>query len=299
MAQIPDTTAHKAGFVNIIGKPNVGKSTLMNRLVGAKLSSITPKVQTTRQRIMGIINRDNCQIVYSDTPGIIQPDYALQKSMMRYVSASLDDADIILFLVEPDEPFREELHKRVLEKAEGKILLVMNKIDRLPDPASIQPALEKWRSAWAFTDAVPVSALHGTNIDRLLQVVLIHLPEHPPYFPKDQLSDKSERFFAAEIIREKIFLNYKQEIPYSTEVAVTEFKEEEDIIRIRAEIFVERNSQKGILIGKGGLAMKNVGSEARKDLESFFNKKVFLATYVRVDKDWRSSRSKLNKFGYL
>lgn len=288
---------HKAGFVNIIGKPNVGKSTLMNRLTGERLSIITSKAQTTRHRILGILNGEHFQIVYSDTPGILMPKYELHKSMMQQVRGSVEDADIILLVVEFMRPVRSEELQQVLAKANAKIILVLNKID-LGSDEEVRQELERWEKAWKFDDFVPVSATRGTNVDRLFDKVLGLLPEHPPYFPKDQLTNKPERFFAAEIIREKIFLQYSQEIPYATEVAVTEFRESEDIIRMKAEIFVERESQKGILIGKGGESLKKVGILARKDLEKFFGKQVYLEQHVRVEKNWRTKKNSLTKFGY-
>ena len=295
---------HKAGFVNILGKPNVGKSTLMNALVGERLSIITSKAQTTRHRIMGIINSENFQIVYSDTPGIIKPAYELQKSMMRFISNSIEDADIILFLVDiskniptPDQhPDFFGILKKIKE-AGTPYFILLNKIDLLNKPEILEK-VEGWRNAVTANEIIPVSALNSKNLDTLFDLIVRYLPVHPPYFPKDEITDKPERFFAAEIIREKIFLNYQKEIPYSTEVAITEFKEEEDIIRMRAEIFVERKSQRGIIIGKGGESIKQVGIQARKDLEAFFDKQVYLEQFVKVEPDWRKKSSKLNKFGY-
>jgi GTP-binding protein Era len=289
---------HQAGFVNILGKPNVGKSTLMNRLMGQKLSIITSKAQTTRHRILGILNGENYQIVISDTPGIIRPAYELQKSMMQFVRLSIEDADILLLMVEAGERFDEEMYGRLLNKAEGKRILIINKIDRYDDPEGIEPLIDYWQNLLPSEEIIAVSALQGTHVDRILPAILKHLPEHPAYYPKDQLSDKPERFFASEIIREKIFQTYHKEIPYSTEVVITEFREDETIIRMRAEIYVERNSQKGIIIGKGGGALKKVGTHARKDLETFFGKQVYLETYVKVEKDWRNKPRKLSRFGY-
>ena len=291
-------STHKAGFVNIVGKPNVGKSTLMNQLIGEKLSIITSKAQTTRHRILGILNGENFQIVCSDTPGIIKPIYELQKSMMQFVRLSIEDADILLLMIEAGDKFNKEAHGKVLKKTPGKRILLINKIDKLKNPDQLDQIVTSWEKAFTFDAIFPISALHGTHIDRVFQAVLDHLPVHPPYYPKDQLSDKPERFFAAEIIREKIFLLYKQEIPYSTEVVITEFKESENIIRMRAEIYVERNSQKGIIIGKGGSALKKVGIKARHDMETFFGKQVHLETFVKVEKDWRSKSQKLTRFGY-
>jgi len=292
------TGVHKAGFVNIIGKPNVGKSTLMNRLMGEKISIITSKAQTTRHRILGILNGEDYQIVLSDTPGIIRPAYELQKSMMQHVRISVEDADILLLMIEAGEHFDEEMHGQLLKKAQGKRILIINKIDRFENPDEVEKLTAVWEKTFSWDEIIPVSALQGTNIDQVLPSLLKHLPEHPAYYPKDQLSDKPERFFASEIIREKIFQTYRKEVPYSTEVVITEFKESDDIIRMRAEIYVERNSQKGILIGKAGSALKKVGIEARKDMENFFGKQVHLETFVKVEKDWRSKRQKLTRFGY-
>jgi GTP-binding protein Era len=289
---------HKSGFVNIIGKPNVGKSTLINKLVGENISIITSKAQTTRHRILGILNGEDFQIIYSDTPGILKPQYELHKSMMHYVRLSAEDADVLLLMVEVFENIDKELIDPILKKTEGKIMLLLNKIDLVKDPQEIEDKVAMWRSYRDFDSLIPVSALLGTNLDLVFNDILKHLPVHPPYYPKDQLTDKPERFFAAEIIREKIFQTYKQEVPYATEVIITEFKEEEKIIRMRAEIYVERDSQKGIIIGKGGASLKKVGVEARKDLESFFNKQVFLEQYVKVAKDWRRNKNKLTQFGY-
>ncbi len=291
-------SSHKAGFVNIVGKPNVGKSTLMNQLIGEKLSIISSKAQTTRHRILGILNGDNFQIVFSDTPGIIKPAYTLQKTMMQSVRLSIEDADILLMMIEFGDPFNMELHGKLLKKTPGKRILLINKIDKLKNPDLLDQLVKSWEEAFTFDAIFPISALKGTHIEQVFQTVLEHLPEHPPYYPKDQLTDKPERFFASEIIREKIFLLYKQEIPYSTEVIITEFNESENIIRMRAEIYVERNSQKGIIIGKGGSALKKVGIKARQDMETFFGKQVHLETFVKVEKDWRSKSQKLSRFGY-
>ena len=289
---------HKSGFVNIIGKPNVGKSTLMNKLVGQNVSIITSKAQTTRHRILGILNGKDFQIVYSDNPGILKPQYQLHKSMMRSVRLSVEDADILLLMVEVFENVDKDLLDPILKKTEGKIVLLLNKIDLVKDPKEIEDKIAMWKSYHDFDSIIPVSALKGTNLDPIFRDILNHLPVHPPYYPKDQLTDKPERFFASEIIREKIFRTYKQEVPYATEVVITDFKEEETIIRMRAEIYVERNSQKGILIGKQGASLKKIGTEARKDLEAFFNKQVFLEQYVKVAKDWRRNKNKLTQFGY-
>ncbi|GAA4426393.1 GTPase Era [Pontibacter saemangeumensis] len=289
--------AHKAGFVSIVGKPNVGKSTLMNALVGEKLSIITSKAQTTRHRIMGILNGDDFQIVYSDTPGIIKPQYALHESMMGFVRTSLEDADVILFVTDIYEKHDEEEVISRLRNAEVPVLVLVNKIDQ----AKVQDVKDKiiyWQEKMSPTEVLPISALHGTNTEHLFDRLLHYLPAHPPYFPKDELTDKPERFFVSEMIREKIFLNYKKEIPYSCEVVVEEFREEEDIIRIRAEISVERKSQKGIVIGHKGEALKKVGTQARLDMEEFFQKKIFLDLYVRVNENWRTDQKLLRRFGY-
>ncbi len=288
---------HKAGFVSIVGKPNVGKSTLMNRLVGESLSIISPKAQTTRHRIMGILNTDDYQIVYSDTPGILEPKYALHEAMMNYVRVSLEDADVILLVIEYGERYDPSAHERF--KTLGvPILLLVNKVDKAPK-ADRKQVIEYWKSVLPAKEVIPVSALTGENVDKILPTLLSLLPEHPSYFPKEEFTNRSERFFAAEIIREKIFYNYNQEIPYSTEVGIEDFKDEEKILRIRATLFVERDSQKGILIGKAGSSLKKVGTEARSDMEQFFGKKVFLETHVKVAKDWRKQKDKLRLFGYL
>jgi len=289
---------HKSGFVNIIGKPNVGKSTLMNKLVGENVSIITSKAQTTRHRILGMLNGEDFQIVYSDTPGILKPQYQLHKSMMQFVRLSVEDADVLLLMVEVFEKIDKDLLDPILRKTEGKIILLLNKIDLVKDPKEIEEKISMWKSYKEFDAIIPVSALKGTNLDKVFNEIINHLPIHPPYYPKDQFTDKPERFFASEILREKIFQTYKQEVPYSTEVVISEFKEDEKIIRMRAEIYVERNSQKGILIGKKGAALKKIGTEARKDMETFFGKQVFLEQYVKVEKDWRHKKNKLSQFGY-
>ncbi|CAA9267464.1 MAG: GTP-binding protein Era [uncultured Adhaeribacter sp.] len=288
---------HKAGFVSIIGKPNVGKSTLMNVMVGERLSIITSKAQTTRHRIMGMLNGDDFQIVYSDTPGIIQPKYELHQSMMRFVSASLEDADVILFVTDIYEKYDEEEIIKRLQHTEAKILLLINKIDQSTE-AEVEEKVVYWQDKIKADRIIPISALEKFNVDQVFNSILQYLPEHPPYYDKDELTDKPERFFAAEIIREKIFLNYKKEIPYSCEVIIEEFKEDESIIRMRAEIMVERKSQKGIVIGHQGQMLKKVGTQARQEMEKFFGKQVFLELYVRVQEDWRSNPKALNKFGY-
>lgn len=291
-------STHKAGFVNIVGKPNVGKSTLMNVLIGERLSIISSKAQTTRHRIMGLINDENFQIVFSDTPGMLKPKYELQKSMMGFVNISLEDADVILFvtdLYESEEEIEDIIAK--INQSGVPILLVINKID-LSKEGQLEEVTNYWTERVKADAVIPISALENFNTERILQEILDRLPVHPPYYDKDELTDRPERFFASEIIREKIFLNYKKEIPYSTEVAIEDFYEEETIIRIRAEIYVERDSQKGILIGQGGKALKRVGIQAREELERFFGKKVFLETHVKVEDNWRKNKNKLRRFGY-
>ncbi|MDX5346125.1 MAG: GTPase Era [Hymenobacteraceae bacterium] len=288
---------HKAGFVSIVGKPNVGKSTLMNALVGEKLSIITSKAQTTRHRIMGILNGDDFQIVYSDTPGIIQPQYKLHEQMMNFVHSSLEDADVILFVTDIYEKHDEDDVVQRLKHAQAPVVLLINKIDQATQE-EVEEKTAYWQEKMAPKFMLPISALNNFGVDKVFELILQNLPEHPAYFPKDELTDKPERFFAAEIVREKIFLNYKKEIPYSTEVVIEEFKEDEKIIRIRAEILVERRSQKGIVIGNKGEALKKVGMAARKDMEEFFQKQVHLDLYVRVSENWRSNQTQLNRFGY-
>jgi GTPase len=289
--------AHKAGFVSIIGKPNVGKSTLMNAMIGEKLSIITSKAQTTRHRIMGILNGEDFQIVYSDTPGILEPKYELHKYMMKFVNTSLEDADVVLLVKEVFEKVEdEEIFKR-LRKMQVPIFILLNKVDKA-EQDDILKKLEEWKSVLPAKEIIPISALNNYNVDKVFNLILENLPVHPAYYPKDELTDRPEKFFASEIIREKIFLNYTQEIPYSSQVVIISFKESEDIIRISAEIYVERATQKGILIGKNGESLKKVGIEARKDMEAFFNKKVFLEQFVKVEPDWRKNEQKLRRFGY-
>lgn len=290
-------TLHKAGFVSIVGKPNVGKSTLMNALVGEKLSIITSKAQTTRHRIMGLLNGDDFQIVYSDTPGIIKPQYALQESMMGFVNTSLEDADVILFVTDIYEKHDEADVLKRLKYAQVPIILLINKIDQATEE-EVKEKIAYWQEQMQPTEIMAISALHSVGLSYLFDRLLHYLPQHPPYYPKDELTDKPERFFVSEMIREKIFLNYKKEIPYSTEVVIEEFKEDEEIIRIRAEIMVERLSQKGIIIGKQGAALKKVGTQARTDMEDFFQKKIFLDLYVRVNENWRTDQRQLRRFGY-
>lgn len=290
--------SHKAGFVNIIGSPNVGKSTLMNALVGEKLSIITSKVQTTRHRIMGIVNGEDFQIVYSDTPGIIKPGYRLHESMMKYVRNAFTDADIILFVTDIFEGELED--KAILKKiqnAKVPVLLLINKID-LGDQVKLEERVDYWKSIVENALVIPISALRKFNITGVFDKIMEALPEAPPYFPKDQLTDKPERFFVSEMIREKIFKNYQKEIPYSVSIVIESYKEEEKIIRIRAEIFVIRESQKGIIIGHKGKALKKVGVQARKDIEEFLGKQVYLELYVKVSKDWRNKENSLRRFGY-
>jgi GTP-binding protein Era len=288
---------HKAGFVSIVGKPNVGKSTLMNRLVGENLSIITAKAQTTRHRIMGLLHGEDFQIVYSDTPGLLEPKYELQRAMMNFVNVSLQDADVILMVVDVNEVFDPSLFSR-FKSVTTPILLLINKID-LAKPHAVGAKIQYWTEQLNPRQIIAVSAATGENIDQILPAIIHLIPEHPGYYPKDELTDRSERFFASEIIREKVLLNYEQEIPYSTEVGIESFKEEEAILRIRATLYVERDSQKGILIGRGGSSLKRVGTEARLDLERFFGKKVFLETRVKVADNWRKQQEKLKHFGYL
>jgi GTP-binding protein Era len=292
-------TEFKSGFVSIIGKPNAGKSSLMNVLIGENLSIVTPKAQTTRHRIMGMINTSDMQIVYSDTPGLLEPKYALHEAMMNFVKVSLEDADVVLLVIAwDDQPEAYMIDK--INKLKCPVILLLNKIDLAKEQKEIDEKITYWKTQCpVVTEAIAVSAVKKINTDKILPAVSAKLPVHPPYFPTDDLTDRSERFFAAEIIREKIFMNYEQEIPYSAEVTIESFKEAEDIIRIRALIFVERDSQKGILIGKGGSSLKKVGIEARKDMESFFRKKIHLETHVKVADNWRKERFKLKQFGYF
>jgi GTP-binding protein Era len=289
---------HRSGFVNILGNPNVGKSTIMNALVGEKLSIITPKVQTTRHRIMGIVNGDDFQIVYSDTPGILNPKYKLQESMMSFVNIALTDADVILYVTDvSDAVDKEGDYLGKIKSSNIPVIIAVNKID-LTNQIELEKIVESWHSVFPDSDIIPLSALKGFNLDFLLRSVLAKLPEGAPYFPKDQLTDKFERFFASEIIREKILLNYQKEIPYSVEIEIESFVEEKKITNIRAVIHVARDSQKGIIIGHRGQMLKKVGTEARIDMEDFFGKKVFLEMYVKVSKDWRDKPTMLKKFGY-
>ena len=292
---------HKAGFVSIVGKPNVGKSTLMNQLVGERLSIITAKAQTTRHRIMGILNGTHngqeFQLVYSDTPGIIKPLYKLHESMMSFVRGSIEDADVVLFVTDIFEQHDENDVIERLQKSEVPVLLLINKIDQATQE-QVEEKMAYWKEKFNAQEIIPISALNGFNIDRVFEGLMSRLPQHPPYFPKDELTDKPERFFASEIIREKIFLNYKAEVPYSSEVVVTGFKEKDDIIVIQAEILVERATQRAILLGEGGRMIKKTGIMARMELERFFGKKVYLEQFVKVEPDWRQKDRMLKRLGY-
>jgi GTPase len=290
--------SHRSGFVNILGNPNVGKSTIMNALVGEKLSIITAKAQTTRHRIMGIVNGEDFQIVYSDTPGILKPQYKLQETMMNFVNSALTDADTILYVSDVLEKnaFEGDYIDRITESG-IPVIIALNKVD-LTNQTELEKVVESWHKAFPSSPIIPVSGLKKFNLESLLNAILMKLPEGPPFFPKDQLTDKYERFFASEIIREKILVHYQKEIPYSVEIEIESFKEEKTIINIRALIHVTRDSQKGIIIGHKGSMLKRVGTEARKDMEAFFNKKVFLELYVKVTKDWRDKPLVLRRFGY-
>lgn len=289
---------HKAGFVNIVGNPNVGKSTLMNQLVGERISIATFKAQTTRHRIMGIVNTPEMQIVFSDTPGVLKPNYKLQESMLAFSESALSDADVLLYVtdvVENPEKNKDFLDK--VSKMTVPVLLLINKIDQ-SDPKTLGDIVERWHSLLLNAEILPISAKNKFGIDMLLKRISELLPDCPPYFDKDQLTDKPARFFVSEIIREKILLYYDKEIPYSVEVKVERFKEDEKHIHINAIIYVERDSQKGIIIGHQGVALKKVSTESRKSLEKFFGKSVYLEVFVKVDKDWRSSEKELDSFGY-
>lgn len=290
---------HKSGFVNIVGNPNVGKSTLMNRLVGERISIITSKAQTTRHRIMGIVNTDDMQIVYSDTPGVLQPNYKLQQSMLNFSQSALGDADVLLYVTDVIETIdkNESFLKRVQEVKDFPVLLLINKIDQTTQE-KLEEMVANWKELLPQAEIIPVSALNNFNIDYIKQRIETLMPESPPYFEKDALTDKPARFFVTEIIREKVLLYYQKEIPYSVEVVVEMFKEEEKLIRIKSLIIVERDSQKGIIIGHKGQALKKVGAMARKDIERFFGKKVFLEMFVKVEKDWRNRDNVLRSFGY-
>ena len=289
---------HKAGFVNIIGNPNVGKSTLMNAFVGEKLSIITSKAQTTRHRILGIVNGDDFQVVLSDTPGIIKPAYELQASMMDFVKSAFEDADVLIYMVEIGErELKDEAFFDKITNSKIPVLLLLNKIDK-SDQTQLEEQVQLWQSKVPNAEIFPISALEGFNVKEVFDRILDLLPESPPFYPKDQLTDKPERFFINETIREKILIHYKKEIPYAVEVDTEEFFEEEKIIRVRSVIMVERDTQKGIIIGHKGAALKRVGVEARKDLEKFFGKQIHLELYVKVNKNWRSNQRQLKRFGY-
>ncbi len=290
--------SHKAGFVNIIGYPNVGKSTLMNAVVGEKLSIITSKAQTTRHRIMGIVNGEDFQIVYSDTPGIVRnPAYKMHEYMNKYIETALIDADILLLMTEPDLRFEEEAIIQKVERSDIPLLVLINKID-LSDQNTVENDIAYWQERFPRAVVIPISALKKFNISKVFDTILDKLPESPAYYPKDELTTRSERFFVSEMIREKIFLNYKKEIPYAVEVAVDSFKESEQLIKIHAYIFVERDSQKGIILGHQGKAIKKTGTMARLEMEKFFDKKIFLQLSVKVNKDWRNNEKLLGQFGY-
>lgn len=290
---------HKSGFVNIIGNPNVGKSTLMNALVGERLSIITSKAQTTRHRIMGIVSGDDFQIVYSDTPGVLKPQYKMHEGMMQFVKTALSDADVILFVTDifEKEVNNPEILERV-QKTSIPVILIINKIDQA-NAEKIEELKKYWQILLPKAEIITISALQKINTDLVIEKIKEHLPEGEPYFPKDQLTDKPERFFVAEIIREKIFLNYKKEVPYSCEVVVESYKEEPNIVKINAVIFVARESQKPIIIGDKGKAIKKVGTEARLEIEEFIQQKVFLDLTVKVSKDWRNNENILKRYGYL
>ena len=293
-------TEHKAGFVNIVGNPNVGKSTLMNDLVGERISIITSKAQTTRHRIMGIVNTPDYQIVYSDTPGVLKPKYKLQESMLGFSEGALTDADILLYVTDVVED--PEKNKEFLDRVAAEtvpVLLVINKIDLLKGDSELQALVDKWHARLPKAEIFPTSATERFNIDNLKARIIELLPVSPPFFGKDALTDKPARFFVTEIIREKLLLNYDKEIPYSTEVIVEKFEESEGAIHIMSVIYVERDSQKGIIIGKGGDKIKKVGIEARQDIERFFGKRVYLEIFVKVEKDWRNRENKLRSFGYM
>ena len=290
---------HKAGFVNIVGSPNVGKSTLMNKLVGERLSIINSKAQTTRHRIMGMVNEPEFQIVYSDTPGVLDPAYKLQEGMMKFVKTALQDADVLLLVTDIYEDCIA--HEATLDKIanmEVPVIILINKVD-LGDQEKAMERVQYWKEKIPRAEVAPISALHNFNIDSILDIIVETLPIQPPFFPKDELTDKPMRFFVSEIVREKILTHFKQEIPYSCEVVVEEYKDEPHITRVRAEIRVARDSQKQIVIGAGGRMIKRVGTDSRKELEAFLDKKVFLDLYVRVDKDWRNDENKLKRFGYF
>ncbi|WP_026905248.1 GTPase Era [Pedobacter glucosidilyticus] len=289
--------SHKAGFVSIIGKPNAGKSTLMNALVGEKMAIITPKAQTTRHRIIGIVNEEDYQIVFSDTPGIIKPNYKLQETMMHAVDDTLEDSDILVFVTDINEKHDEQDVLEKIKKSKAHLMILINKIDE-SNQDQVEEKISYWREKLNPDAIIGISALHQYNVDKVMQYIVEKLPVHPPYYEKDELTTRSERFFVSEMIREKIFKLYKKEIPYSTEVIVTSFKESKEIIRISAEIVVERDSQKNIIIGPAGSMLKRVGTYARQDMEEFLQKKVFLEMFVKVIPDWRNRENYLKSFGY-
>ena len=289
---------HKAGFVNIIGYPNVGKSTLMNSMVGEKLSIITSKAQTTRHRIMGMVNGEDFQIVYSDTPGIVKdPSYKMHQFMNQYINTALKDADILILMTEPDYQFADQEIIDKFNASQTQVLIVINKID-LSDQETIVKQMESWKVKMPKAEVIPVSALNNFNIEKVFDRIVHYLPEHEPYYPKDELTDKSTRFFISEILREKILLNYKKEVPYSAEVAVDQYKEEGNLVRISTIIYVSRESQKAIILGHQGQAIKRIATAARLDIEEFIGSKVFLEITVKVSKDWRDDENTLKHFGY-
>jgi GTP-binding protein Era len=290
--------AHRSGFVSIVGSPNVGKSTLMNQLVGEKLSIVTSKAQTTRHRILGIVNDDDYQIVFSDTPGVVNAAYKLHENMMEYVNASLKDADVLIFITDTRE--KEMNHKETLEKIKQldiPVLCLINKID-LSDQTIVTKQMAYWQELLPKAEVYPVSALHAFNVETVWERIRSWIPENPPYYDKEELSDRPMRFFVSEIIREKIFLYCEKEVPYSSQVEIDTYEETGNLVKIRAQIIVERNSQKGILIGKSGEMLKKIGRDARVEIEKFIERRVFLETFVKVDKDWRSTDLKLKKYGY-
>ncbi|MBQ1736727.1 MAG: GTPase Era [Muribaculaceae bacterium] len=291
---------HRAGFVNIVGNPNVGKSTLSNRLVGERLSIITSKAQTTRHRIMGIVNGEDYQIVFSDTPGVLKPKFRLQQSMLEYSTGALVDADVLLYVTDVIEsPTKNQDFLDKVAKEQIPILLVINKIDLLKGNDDLMRIIDQWKQLLPNAEVFPTSALENFNVDNIMKRIVELLPECPPYFGKDALTDRSSRFFVTEIVREKILLTYDKEVPYATQVIVEKFDESDKAIHIMAVIYVERDSQKGIIIGHQGKMLKRVGTLARKDIETFFDKKVFLELYVKVEKDWRNQENKLRAFGYI
>ena len=290
--------AHKSGFVNIVGSPNVGKSTLMNQLVGEKLSIVTSKAQTTRHRILGIVNDEEHQIVFSDTPGVVNASYKLHENMMEYVSLSLQDADVLLFVTDTfEQKMNHEATLERIKKINVPVLCLINKVDK-SNQDKVAERIAYWKNELRTAEVFPISALHNFNLDIVWERILSNIPENPPYYDKEELSDRPMRFFVSEIIREKIFNFCQKEIPYSTQIEIDHYEENEHLIRIRAVIIVERDSQKGIVIGKGGEMLKKIGRQARIDIQKFLDKKVFLETFVKVDKDWRSSETKLKKYGY-